>query len=289
VSAGGRHVLVTGGTGFVGRHVVTGLLKAGYRVTVVSRDRSKAASIPGGAALNVLEADPFAGDFRFPDSPGAMFVHLAWPHLDDYRNPAHFTEALPASRRLVQAAVAAGVNQVTVAGTCLEYGMLSGEIAIDQPCLPISAYGLGKLQLLQQLELLLGASGTVTLQWVRLFYLHGPGQPPRTLMGQLEAAIARGDACFPMSLGEQLRDYLDIRAAAGDFVDIVRSGRPGLHHVCSGRPISVRRLVEMRIRSAGVGMDLELGRYPLPAHEPLAFWGKRSLPEPTVDFAEGQP
>jgi len=100
---------VLGATGFVGRQVVPLLLAAGCRVTAISRDPARVRSLPGGSAMGVIEADPFAADVRFPRQPGAVLVHLAWPHLDDYRNPAHFLEALPASRRLILAAVAAGV------------------------------------------------------------------------------------------------------------------------------------------------------------------------------------
>jgi dTDP-6-deoxy-L-talose 4-dehydrogenase (NAD+) len=287
VSDGARHVFVTGATGFVGRQVVPLLLAAGCRVTAISRDPAGVRSLPGGSAVAVIEADPFAADVRFPRQPGAVLVHLAWPHLDDYRNPAHFLEALPASRRLILAAVAAGVTQVSVAGTCLEYGLVHGEVQVEHPCAPTTAYGLAKLQLLQQLEMLLGDAPEARLQWLRLFYLHGPGQPARTLMGQLEAAIARGDACFPMSLGEQLRDYLDVREAAADLVTLVQSGRAGRFHVCSGRPISVRRLVETRLRAAGVRMELELGRHPLAPHEALAFWGRPSLPRAAREETEG--
>jgi nucleoside-diphosphate-sugar epimerase len=277
VTDAARHVLVTGATGFVGRHVVAALVTAGCRVTAISRDRRRVREVLGGLVVEVLEDDPFSKHFRFPQSPGAILVHLAWPHLDDYRNPAHFTDALPASRRLVEAAAGAGVSQICVAGTCLEYGLVNGEIDPEQACAPVTAYGLAKLQLLQQLQRLFESSTSPVLQWIRLFYLHGPGQPPRTLMGQLEGAIARGDERFAMSLGEQLRDYLDVREAAQQFVDLLSGGRSGVYHACSGRPISVRRLVESRIAQSGVTMRLELGRFPLPAHEPLAFWGRRSL------------
>jgi len=169
VSDAARHVLVTGATGFVGRHVVAALVAAGCRVTAISRSRERVRAVSGLEGVAVLEGDPFAQDFRFPHSPGAILVHLAWPHLDDYRNPAHFTEALPASRRLVEAAAGAGVSQICLAGTCLEYGLVNGEIDPEHACAPVTAYGLAKLQLLQQLERMFESSASPVLQWIRLF------------------------------------------------------------------------------------------------------------------------
>jgi len=42
---------------------------------------------------------------------------------------------------------------------------------------------------------------------------------------------------------------------------------------CTGRPISVRFLVEQRLAERGASMTLNLGRYAYPDFEPMAFWG----------------
>jgi dTDP-6-deoxy-L-talose 4-dehydrogenase (NAD+) len=47
----------------------------------------------------------------------------------------------------------------------------------------------------------------------------------------------------------------------------------GIVNVCSGQPISVRKLVEGWIKENGWSIDLYLGRYPYPEYEPMAFWG----------------
>ena len=54
---------------------------------------------------------------------------------------------------------------------------------------------------------LLAAERPVVFQWARLFYMHGVGQNPASLLAQLDRAIDAGDATFNMSGGEQLRDY----------------------------------------------------------------------------------
>jgi dTDP-6-deoxy-L-talose 4-dehydrogenase (NAD+) len=77
-----------------------------------------------------------------------------------------------------------------------------------------------------------------------------------------------------MSAGEQLRDYLAIDIAA-DYLAAILQQREfnGLINCSSGQPVSVRALVEQRLRARGASIRLNLGHYPYPTHEPMAFWG----------------
>ena len=93
---------------------------------------------------------------------------------------------------------------------------------------------------------------------------------------QLDAAIDQGAAIFNMSGGEQLRDYIAIEEAARLLVLILECPKlTGIINCCSGTPISVRRLVENRIAERKASIELNLGYYPYPDYEPMAFWGNR--------------
>jgi dTDP-6-deoxy-L-talose 4-dehydrogenase (NAD+) len=115
------------------------------------------------------------------------------------------------------------------------------------------------------------------LTWARLFYVYGEGQAAGSLLPQLEEAIARGDAVFNMSGGEQLRDYLPIEEAARYLVALALNGTDnGVVNVCSGRPVSVRELAETVVHAHDSRITLNLGHFPYPDYEPMAFWGDRS-------------
>jgi dTDP-6-deoxy-L-talose 4-dehydrogenase (NAD+) len=104
--------------------------------------------------------------------------------------------------------------------------------------------------------------------------MHGKGQNPRSLLAQLDASIDGGVDVFNMSGGEQLRDYLPVEEVAAHLVAL--AGHPtfdGIVNVCSGSPVSVRRLVEDRVAGRGAAIRLNLGYYPYPDYEPMAFWG----------------
>ncbi|MBC8995752.1 NAD(P)-dependent oxidoreductase [Pseudomonas sp. N40(2020)] len=267
-------VLVTGATGFVGRHLVAALLARGCAVRAVARNAETAQGMPWINDVEFVAADIHAADLdvvALTEDVDAL-AHLAWPGLPNYRALFHFEHNLMADYRFIKSAVEAGVRQVLVTGTCFEYGMQSGPLSESAEPRPSNPYGLAKhtlhlfLQNLQQ-------EHPFTLQWARLFYLHGEGQNPNSLLAALDRAIDAGEPSFNMSAGEQLRDFLPIKTAADNLAAILHQPEfNGVINCASGQPVSVRALVEQRLRERGKSIELNLGHYPYPTHEPLAFW-----------------
>ncbi|SDU53088.1 MULTISPECIES: NAD-dependent epimerase/dehydratase family protein [Pseudomonas fluorescens group] len=267
-------VLVTGATGFVGRHLVAALLERGCEIRAVARNAETARSMPWIDDVEFVSADIHAADLNVVALTEGIdaLVHLAWPGLPNYRALFHFEHNLMADYRFIKSAVEAGVQQVLVTGTCFEYGMQSGPLSESTEPRPSNPYGLAKhtlhlfLQNLQQ-------ERPFTLQWARLFYLHGEGQNPNSLLAALDRAIDSGEPTFNMSAGEQLRDFLAIETAASHLAAILHQRDfAGVVNCASGQPVSVRALVEQRLRERGAALDLNLGHYPYPTHEPMAFW-----------------
>jgi dTDP-6-deoxy-L-talose 4-dehydrogenase (NAD+) len=271
----GVKVLVTGATGFVGRHTVAALLNAGMAVRAVSRDAARAQQMPWFAQVEWVGADLHAEDVdvaALTEGTQAL-VHLAWPGLPNYHGLFHLERNLPADYRFIKAAVAAGVGQVMVAGTCFEYGMGNGQLAEDTAAQPANAYGSAKHSL-HLFLLALQRQLPFTLQWPRLFYLHGEGQNPNSLLASLDRAIDAGQGSFDMSAGDQLRDFLPVESAARYLVEILAKPTfDGVVNVCSGSPVSVRGLVEAHLAARGASLRLNLGHYGYPQYEPMAFWG----------------
>ena len=268
-------VLVTGASGFVGQHVVVELLRRGHVVTAVGRHETKASNFAWFDRVRFIECDihcPIINPFETFGRPEVV-IHLAWPGLPNYTSLFHFEENLPADYRFLKAIVEDGASHLLIAGTCLEYGMQSGAMTEMMPTMPSNPYALAKdtlRKLLQSLQ----QQHPFTLQWSRLFYMHGVGQNPNSLLAQLDHAINNGESSFNMSGGEQLRDYLPVKVVASRLVLLLAHPHfNGVVNICSGHPISVRRLVEQHLGSLGVDIQLNLGHYPYPEYEPMAFWG----------------
>ncbi|MGH9456552.1 MAG: NAD-dependent epimerase/dehydratase family protein [Thermoanaerobaculia bacterium] len=261
-------VAVSGASGFVGRHVMQALRDRGVDAVGFARRAAPGADL----ALDAL--NPARDAFGLLGRPRVL-VHLAWGGLPNYRSLDHFERELPGHYRFLAQMIEAGVEHVVVAGTCLEYGLRSGPLAETDVPNPTTAYGFAKDALRRQLELLRGERPFL-LTWARLFYLWGEGQNEKALWPQLQKALARGDAVFDMSGGEQLRDYLPVTEAARHLAALATAAHDhGVVNVCSGIPVSVRAKVEEWIRETGGSLELNLGKYPYPDYEPFAFWGSR--------------
>jgi len=268
-------VMVTGATGFVGRHVVNELLARGHTVVAIARDIKRAREMPWFDRVGFIQCDlhesfePLLQPECLPDA----IVHLAWPGLPNYRDFFHISKNLPADLVFLEAAVKSGVPHLLIAGTCLEYGMQYGPLSEEMETRPTTPYGFAKDALRKALQLLQKES-PFALQWMRLFYMYGEGQNRNSLLAQLDCAIDERQPVFNMSAGDQLRDYLPIQEVAEKFVLALESPQmDGIVNCCSGKPISVLDLVKQRCDAKASNIKLNRGYYPYPDYEPLAFWG----------------
>lgn len=268
-------VAVTGATGFIGRHVLSELARRSIEVVAVARTLS---------AVNLGALNVETVHLDMADSPDKAFdrlgrpdalIHLAWGGLPNYRSLHHFEQELPMQYQFLSGLVRSGLTGLIVAGTCFEYGMQYGQLSEAMNTYPDNPYGLAKDTLRRQLEYL-RKSQPFALTWARLFYLYGDGQAESSLLPQLKHAVEQSHEVFNMSGGEQLRDYLPVTDVAKYLVMLALNRADiGVLNICSGKPISVRQLVEVWIDKNGWKINLNLGHYPYPDYEPLAFWGDR--------------
>jgi nucleoside-diphosphate-sugar epimerase len=268
-------VAVTGSTGFIGRHVMAALSERSVDIVPMIRwsPTQHTPTRQGTVKLDVHHPSPDA--FELLGSPDVL-VHLAWEGLPNYRSLHHFEKELPAHYRFLRSLVLSGLKSVVAIGTCFEYGMQSGPLSEELETHPTNSYGFAKDTLRRQLQYL-RAVHPFALTWVRLFYVYGDEQPQTSLFAQLKHAVTEGYKTFNMSEGEQLRDYLPVREAAACIVALALADTDvGVVNVCSGKPISVRSLVERWIAQNCWSIDVKRGALAYPDYEPLAFWGTRN-------------
>ncbi|CAN1209685.1 dTDP-6-deoxy-L-talose 4-dehydrogenase (NAD(+)) [Tumidithrix helvetica PCC 7403] len=267
-------VAITGASGFIGRYVVAELesLQA-ITTTLVVRPSTVLSSLSLQSNIVKIDLQNFPLDsYELMGSPDVL-IHLAWHGLPNYKSLDHFQDELPNQFRLLRRLIESGLKTLVVTGTCFEYGMQSGSLREDLQPQPTTPYGFAKNTLRCQLEYLQQVK-PFNLTWARLFYIYGDGQAENSLFPQLKRAIERKDNAFNMSGGEQLRDYLPVRDVAKYLVALAMTKQDsGIVNICSGRPISVRKLVENWIKENGWSIDIQLGYYPYPDYEPMAFWG----------------
>lgn len=272
-----KKVLVTGASGFIGNYVVSELLKSNCRVIATATSEK---NIGSKSWFEKVEFIPF--DFREfkqeenyfkvfqqPD----LLIHLAWEGLPNYKSLFHIEENLFRHYSFLKNLITNGMSDITVAGTCLEYGFQEGMLKEEMVTNPSTSYAVAKDSLrkfLQQLQ----AIHPFSLKWVRLFYMYGQGQNPGSIFSQLEKAIANKDQVFNMSGGEQIRDYLSVEEVAKNVSSISLQNKiSGIINCCSGKPVKLKDMVMELIREKRSNISLNLGFYPYLDYEPMSFWG----------------
>jgi nucleoside-diphosphate-sugar epimerase len=180
---------------------------------------------------------------------------------------------LPRHFAFIKNLVTNGQKNITITGTCFEYGMQQGCLTESMESLPANYYAIAKDTLRKQLQLL-QQQNTFLLKWVRLFYMYGEGQNPNSLLSQLDTALQKGEPVFNMSGGEQVRDYLPVEKVAFNICSIaMQTTVTGIINCCSGNGITVKQFVQNYLTQKNKSITLNLGFYPYADYEPMSFWG----------------
>ena len=270
-------ILITGATGFIGNYVIRELLKYNNHKIV-------ATSIETKEEVNNLDWIEFVeyinydiniakeNLFEFFKEPN-LLIHLAWQGLPNYKELFHFERNLPSNYNFIKNLILNGLKNISVIGTCLEYGLMEDCLSENIQTNPITPYSLAKDTLRKFLEQL-NKKHEFYFKWIRLFYMYGKGQNPKSIIPQLDKALDNNEKVFNMSGGVQLRDYLPVVKVAEYIVRIsLQTNLLGIVNCCSGEPISIKCLVENHMKKRNKQIKLNLGYYPYPDYVPMDFWG----------------
>jgi UDP-glucose 4-epimerase len=275
-------ILVTGGAGYIGSHMVYGLLDAGERVVVLDNlSTGFAWSVAAGATMIVGDSgDQELVTKIIHEHDIDAIIHFAASVVvpNSVRDPlAYYRNNTVNSRALIECAVNAGVRRLVFSSTAAVYGN-PRQIPVreDAPTMPISPYGWSKLMT----EIMLrDASRAHDLRHVILRYFNVAGADPRCRTGQstagathlikvaVETALGRRPLLkvfgtdYPTPDGTCIRDYIhvtDLVDAHCDALRYLRADGPSLTLNCGyGHGFSVREVIETVGRISGVDIAVE--------------------------------
>ncbi len=275
-------VLVTGGAGYIGSHMVHELVDAGERVVVLDNlSTGHRWAIAEGVPLVVGETGDEPLVMRLIREHGVnAIVHFAASIVvpDSVREPlAYYRNNTANSRALIECAVRGGVRHFIFSSTAAVYGNpATSPVPEDAPTLPISPYGSSKLMT----EIMLrDASHAHDLTHVILRYFNVAGADPKGRTGQssanathlikvaaetamgLRPKLAVFGTDYPTPDGTCIRDYIhvgDLVRAHLDALRHVRSGGRSLTLNCGyGHGFSVLQVIDTVKRVSGVDFKVE--------------------------------
>jgi nucleoside-diphosphate-sugar epimerase len=265
-----RRILVTGASGFIGRHALAPLQRLCFEVHATARTIPQDAAIKeaGTTGIRWHAADlldpAVARDLLEAVRPSHL-LHFAWyAEHGKFWDSAKNLDWLAASLALVRDFAAAGGRRFVGAGTCAEYdwGQAAQENRFDEdktPLRPSTLYGAAKAS-----AFLTGSafakSTDIAFAWGRIFHLFGSGEDARRLVPLLIQAHLRGERldCGPESL---TRDYLPVKSVADAFAHLCASVVQGPVNIGSGRATTLGGLSESIETLAGSRGDIRFGGY----------------------------
>jgi UDP-glucose 4-epimerase len=276
-------VLVTGGAGYIGSHMVLALIDAGEEVIVIddlstgfrNAVHSKARLIVGDVADTAVVLRTLA-EYRINE-----VIHFAAKIIvpDSVADPlGYYLANTVKSRTLLAAAINAGVTRFVFSSTAAVYGMPGdAPVSEDAPTLPISPYGSSKLMTEWMLRDAAAAHG---LRYIALRYFNVAGADPSGRAGQstpkathlikvaCEAAVGRRKGVevfgtdYPTPDGTCVRDYIhvtDLVAAHLGALRYLRDGGDNLTLNCGyGRGHSVLEVIEAVKRASGTDFTVTM-------------------------------
>ncbi len=277
-------ILVTGGAGYIGGHMVLALLDAGEKPVVID-------NMSNGVPWAVPAGVPFVfgdvGDHELVsrvlrehevDTIIHFAAQLITPGL--YNDPlAYYQANTVKSRTLLSAASDHGVKHVIYSATAAVYGNpVSNPVAEDAAIAPISPYGTSKLITEYMLR---DVSAVSDLRYAALRYFNVAGADPAgrygqsttktTLLVQIAAQAALGTRPYMEIFGDDyptvdgtcVRDYIHVTDLANAHLSALRHLRAGGDNItvnCGyGRGYSVRQVLEMAREVSGNEFEIRVG------------------------------
>jgi nucleoside-diphosphate-sugar epimerase len=262
-----KRVLVTGASGFVGRHTLKTLLQRGFDVQAIAAknqpsDRS-GCTWHLADLLDLTQIKELMSQIR-----PTHLLHFAWYAIPGkYWTSEENFSWVQASLELLRQFREQGGERVVMAGTCAEYDWNYGYCSeFLTPRNPSSPYGICK-NALQEMFSSYSEQTSLSSAWGRIFFPYGPYEAPQRLVPSVIRSLLSGEVAN-CTHGNQIRDFMYVQDVADAFVALLESEVSGAVNIASGQPITLKEIVYNISNKIGHPELVNLGAIPVNQQEP---------------------
>lgn len=276
-------ILITGASGFIGRHCLPGILRNFDSVHCVSRSISKN-DCPSALWYECDLLNPAEVKELIYHIKPTHLLHLAWTTAPGnfWHDPDNRTW-LAASKELIRFFSECGGRRLVIAGTCAEYEWNESFLMESAVPHPLSLYGECKNELRVFCENF-ASRKSLAMAWARMFFIFGPYENGSKLVPSTIISLLREESARTAS-GELRRDYLYVKDAASALTRIMLSDFDGTVNVCSGRALSIREIVSEIAQVVGRSDLLEIGALPARPGDPGIVCGSSRVLNDEIEFS----
>jgi nucleoside-diphosphate-sugar epimerase len=262
-----KRILITGATGFIGRHALGPLAAAGYEIhAATSRDSAPQPASVEWHRIDLLQTDAVCK--LIDEVKPTHLLHFAWYAVPgQYPTSSENLRWCNATTGLLDAFAVSGGRRAVFAGSCFEYDSRYGYCTEDlTPSMPVTLYGVCK-NATRELVAGLARRFELSTAWGRIFHLFGPHEAQNRLVPSVIRSLLRGEVAR-CGHGRQVRDFLYVQDTADAFVALLESEVQGTVNIGSGEPIALRQLIETVAMLVGRPDLVKLGALPPRADDP---------------------
>lgn len=250
-------ILVTGGAGFIGRHLVNFLIKKGNDVTIYdnfSNSEKKQTEIEVDKRAKIIEGDICKLKHLTDTTKNfEIVIHLAAKISvsESIKNPSEtFQTNIIGTKNVIFACKKNKIKKLIVASSAAVYGEGNKGRKLNEESRknPISPYGESKLKMEKELENYI-LKNNLQVIILRFFNIYGSGQSPEYagVITKFLMKIKNNESLNIFGDGMQTRDFVSIQDVVNSINNAIEYNQSGIFNIGSGKKITIRELAELMI------------------------------------------
>ncbi len=250
------HLLVVGGTGFIGYHLALKAMKKGWKVTSISINKPKKNRCINGVKYLRININNFqklkkklTSSYDYVVNLGGYVNHTSYDKGGEKLTRSHFIGVV----NLIKVISKKKISKFIQVGSCAEYGEAKAPQKESYENSPISPYAIAKLASTKFL-LMLFYTNRFPVCVIRFFQVYGPAQDQNRILPKIIQGCLKNKK-VPVSKGDQIRDFCYIDDAVSAIFLALKSKKSNgeIFNIGLGVPIKIKSAVKRIHKIIGKG------------------------------------
>tara|TARA_Y200000002_G_scaffold131739_1_gene108533 strand:+ start:15656 stop:16558 length:903 start_codon:yes stop_codon:yes gene_type:complete len=238
-------ILISGGSGFIGRNLLNYLNKNNMNIMLIGRNLDFLGK--NNYKKKFLDLNDFNYDFReIKNFNPDIFLHLAWEGIPNYSEEFSKKNYLNTIRLTKMLVSQTSCYKIISTGSCWEYndGNIEGRCNEDLLLNPKKPFSIYKHKIFKEIDEITKKK-KITFNWLRLFYVYGPGQKKESIIPMLINNIKYKEN-ISINFPDNINDYIYIDDAVRIiFIFLSSNIKSGIYNLGTGKGTKVKDLIKI--------------------------------------------